>query len=78
MSDSSRKVGVILVGVGGVTAGLALLCCIAPWLLAGFLIALGLSFILKDVLLLAIAAAGVLLALSGFWLRRNTTKGESA
>lgn len=71
MSDANRKLGGVLVGVGGVTAALALLCCIAPWLLAGFLVALGLGFLLKDVLLLSIAAAGVLVALFGFWLRRK-------
>ncbi len=76
MSDANRKVGGILVGVGGVTAALALLCCIAPWLLAGFLVAMGLGFILKDVLLLAIGAVGVLVAVFGFWLRRKHAKGE--
>jgi len=74
VSDVNRKVGGVLVGVGGVTAALALLCCIAPWLLAGFLAALGLGFLLKDVLLLAIAAVGVLVALLGFWLRRGEAK----
>lgn len=76
MSDVNRKLGGVLVGVGGVTAALALLCCIAPWLLAGFLVALGLGFILKDVLLLAIAALGVLVALFGFWLRRKHAQGQ--
>jgi mannose/fructose/N-acetylgalactosamine-specific phosphotransferase system component IIC len=75
-SNVNRKVGGLLVGVGGVTAALALLCCVAPWLLAGFLIALGLGFILKDVLLLTIAALGVLVALFGFWLRRKDAKRE--
>ena len=56
MNDVNRKVGGVLVGVGGLTAAVALLCCVAPWLLAGFLVALGLGFLLKDVLLLAIAA----------------------
>jgi mannose/fructose/N-acetylgalactosamine-specific phosphotransferase system component IIC len=74
MSDVNRKVGGVLVGVGGLTAAVALLCCIAPWLLAGFLLALGLGFLLKDVLLLAIAAVGVLVALFGFWLRRRHAK----
>ena len=78
VSDANRKVGGILVGVGGITAALALLCCIAPWLLAGFLVALGLGYILKDVLLLGIAAAGLLVALFGFWLRRKHVKGEGA
>ena len=74
MSDVNRKVGGVLVGFGGVTAVLALLCCIAPWLLAGFLVALGLGFLLKDVLLLAIAAVGALVALFGFWFRRRDAK----
>ena len=74
MSDANRKLGGVLVGVGGVTAAVALLCCIAPWLLAGFLIALGLGFLLKDVLLLTIAAVGILVALFGFWLRRKHAK----
>lgn len=71
MSDLNRKLGGVLVGVGGLTAALALLCCVAPWLLAGFLVALGLGFILKELLLLAIAAVGILVALFGFWLRRK-------
>ena len=74
MSDANRKLGGVLVGVGGVTAAVALLCCIAPWLLAGFLVALGLGFLLKDVLLLTIAAVGILVALLGFWLRRKHAK----
>jgi mannose/fructose/N-acetylgalactosamine-specific phosphotransferase system component IIC len=74
MSDANRKLGGVLVGVGGVTAAVALLCCIAPWLLAGFLVALGLGFLLKDVLLLTIAAVGILVALFGFWLRRKHAK----
>ena len=78
MSDANRKLGGVLVGVGGVTAALALLCCIAPWLLAGFLVALGLGFVLRDGLLLAVAAVGVLVAFLGFWLRRKHTKGEGA
>lgn len=78
MSEVNRKVGGVLVGIGGVTAALALLCCIAPWLLAGFLVALGLGFILKDVLLLSIAVVGALVAVFGFWLRRKHAKGEGA
>lgn len=74
MSDANRKLGGVLVGVGGVTAALALLCCIAPWLLAGFLVALGLGFLLKDVLLLTIAGVSILVALLGLWLRRKHAK----
>ena len=78
MSEANRKVGGILVGVGGITAAVALLCCIAPWLLAGFLAALGLGFLLKNLLLMAIAAAGVLVAVLGFWLRSEHGKRQRA
>lgn len=78
MSDVNHKLGGVLVGVGGVTAALALLCCIASWLLAGFLVALGLGLILKDTSLLAVAALGVLVAPFGFWLRRKHARGEAA
>ena len=76
MGNANRALGGVLLGAGGVTAALALLCCIAPWLLAGFLVALGLGFLLNDVLLLSIAAVGVLVALLGFWLRRRHMNGE--
>ncbi len=69
MSDVNRKLGGVLVGAGGVTAAVALLCCIAPLLFAGFFVALGLGFLLKDVWLMAIAGMGVLVALLGLWLR---------
>ena len=78
VSGVNRKLGGVLVGVGGVTTALALLCCMAPWLLAGFLVALGLGFLLKDVPLLAIAAVSAPVALFGFWLRRKHAKGEGA
>ena len=65
MSDVDRKLGGMLVGIGGLTAAVALLCCIAPWLLAGFFVALGLGFLLNDVLLMAVAGMGVLVALLG-------------
>ena len=66
-----QKIGGVFVGVGGAAAALALLCCIAPWLLAGFFAALGLGFLLKDNVLLIIAGIGVLVALLGLWLRRK-------
>ncbi len=47
MSDTNRKLGGVLVGVGGLSAVLALLCCAAPWILSGALVALGLGFILR-------------------------------
>lgn len=71
MGDENRKLGGVLVGVGGVTAALALLCCIAPWLLAGFLVALGLGFILKDAILMSVAVVGLLIAFAGWRLMKK-------
>ncbi len=72
----NRKLGGGLVSVGGVGALLALLCCIAPWLFAGFLAALGLGFIIKDAVLLPIAGVGLLVAILGLWLRRKRPSGQ--
>lgn len=70
-SDRSRKFGVVLFGVGGASALLAVLCCAAPWLLGALLVTLGLGFILKDSVLLPIAAVGILVAAAGWWLMRK-------
>lgn len=69
-----------MLGVGGVSAALALLCCAAPWLLGGLLVTLGLGFILKDSVLLPLAALGLIVAIIGWWLikKRPNRGGESA
>lgn len=66
-----RTLGRVLFGVGGVSALLALPCCAAPWLLGGLLLALGLGFILRDSVLLSIAAVGVIVAVIGWRLMRR-------
>jgi hypothetical protein len=71
MKDTNRKLGGVLFGVGGAGAALALLCCIAPWLLGGLLVTFGLGFILKDSVLLPLAALGVVVAIMGWWLRQK-------
>ncbi|MCA1556294.1 MAG: hypothetical protein LC747_06350 [Acidobacteria bacterium] len=76
MGTANRKLGGVLVGVGGVCAALALLCCAAPWLLGGLLVALGLGFILKDSVLLTLAAVGLVVAGIGWWLMRRRANGE--
>jgi hypothetical protein len=63
-----RTLGRVLFGVGGVSALLALLCCVAPWLLGGLLVALGLGFILRDSVLLSLAAIGIVVAIIGWRL----------
>lgn len=71
MNTANRKLGGVLIGVGGLGAALALLCCAAPWILGGALVALGLGFILKDVVLLVIAALGFLSVFAGWRLMRK-------
>ena len=71
MSDVNRRLGGVLVGVGGLSAALALLCCAAPWMLSGALVALGLGFILKDAILMSLAVVGLLIAFAGWRLMRK-------
>lgn len=71
MNTANRKLGGVLIGVGGLGAALALLCCAAPWILGGALVALGLGFILKDAILLSLAAVGLLIAFAGWRLMRK-------
>jgi hypothetical protein len=68
-----RTLGRVLFGAGGVSALLALLCCAAPWLLGGLLVTLGLGFILRDSVLLSIAAVGIVIAVIGWRLMRKRT-----
>ena len=76
MGTANRKLGGVLFGVGGVSALLAVLCCAAPWLLGGLLVTLGLSFILRDSVLLTIAALGLLTAIAGWRLMRKSTNSK--
>lgn len=75
MSEAKRKLGGLLVGIG---AFLALVCCAAPWLVGGLLVALGLGFILKNALLIALTVVGVILVLAGLALRRNQAKEKGS
>lgn len=72
---TNRKLGGVPIGVGRLGAALALLCCAAPWILGGALVALGLGFILKDVVLLLIAPLGFLLVFAGWLMRKPTQHG---
>ncbi len=71
MNTTNRKLGGVLVGVCGLSAALALLCCAAPWILGGALVALGLGFVLKDAILMSLAAVGLLIAFAGWQLMRK-------
>lgn len=79
MRAANRKLGGLLMGAGGVGAALALLCCAAPWILGGLLVALGLGFILKESVLLTMAALGLIVALAGWRLmNRKNREGDKA
>jgi hypothetical protein len=74
MSDANRKLGGLLVGFGAL---LVLICCAAPWLLAGLLVALGLGFALKSTVLIALTGGGLILVLAGLTLKGKKQKGSS-
>lgn len=65
-----------LIGTGGLTGGLALLCCVTP-VLPFVLTALGagslIAYVVTDAVLLPLAGAGFLMMGVGFWLKRKRT-----
>lgn len=65
-SKSKNKLGKTLLGIGGVSAFVALLCCGFPWILAGLFAAFGLSFLLQDSILIPIAILGIIIAFIGW------------
>ena len=76
MSTGNRKLGGALIGIGSLGALWALICCLAPWIFAGALVTMGLGFLLKDVVIMAVAAVCLLIAFVGWRLMRKE-KGQS-
>lgn len=68
---SNKKIGGLLVGVGGLSAFVALFCCGFPWLLAGIFAALGLSFLLHDSVLITVILLGIIIAIIGWRIRKK-------
>ncbi len=64
-------IGRVLVVVGISGTALSALCCLAPFLFAGLLSAIGLGFILKDSILFGSVAVFVGAALFGYYLIRR-------
>ncbi|MGI8639109.1 MAG: hypothetical protein ACR2MG_04075 [Pyrinomonadaceae bacterium] len=63
---SQSKLGKALLGAGGISVFAALLCCGFGWILAGLFAMLGISFILRDGILIPLAIIGVIIALAGW------------
>lgn len=62
----TKKIGGLLLGAGGVSALLAVLCCGFPWLLAGLFAMFGLSFLLQDSVLIPTIILGIIVAFIGW------------
>ncbi len=75
MSGGNQKLGGLLIGIGAL---LAVVCCAAPWLLAGLLAALGLGLVLKSTVLVALTVVGVILVLVGLALRQKQAKDKGS
>ena len=65
-NKTKSKFGVLLFGVGGVSAFFGLLCCGLPWVFAGLFAALGLGFLFQDAVLMSIAILGIIVAFIGW------------
>lgn len=57
------------IGIGG--AALAAVCCVAPFLLAGLLTAVGLGLLLNDAVLIGLLVAFLAVAVLGYSLVRT-------
>lgn len=73
-TTGKSKLGGALVAIGVSGAALSLLCCAAPFLLAGILTAIGLGFILNDAILMGGLVVFLGVAGFGFYLARRSSK----
>lgn len=70
-NKSKKNLGGLLLGAGGLSAFLALLCCGFPWLLAGLFAAFGLSFLVQDSILIPVIILGIIIAFIGWRMLRK-------
>ena len=70
-NKSKSKIGGLLLGAGGVSAFLALICCGFTWILAGLFAAFGLSFLLQDSVLITVILLGIIIAFIGWRMRKR-------
>ena len=65
--EARSWLGRTLMAVGISGAAFAALCCVAPFIVAGLVTALGLGFILKDPILMGLLVAFVGVAAQGYY-----------
>ncbi len=70
-TKSQNKLGKVLLGAGGVSAFLALLCCGFTWILAGLFATFGLSFLLQDSILISVFILGIIITYIGWKMLRK-------
>ena len=69
--EAPPRLGRTLMVVGISGAAFAALCCLAPFLVAGLVTALGLGFILNDALLMGLLVVFIGVAALGYYLVRR-------
>lgn len=71
--EAPSWVGRTLLAVGISGAAFAALCCVAPFLVAGLVTALGLGFLLNDALLAGLLVGFIGVAALGYYMVRRRT-----
>ena len=71
--EAPSWVGRTLMAVGISGAASAALCCVAPFMVAGLVTALGLGFILNDALLIGLLVLFIGVAALGYYFVRRQT-----
>ena len=71
--EAPSWVGRMLMAVGISGAAFAALCCVAPFIVAGLVTALGLGFMLDDSLLIGLLAVFIGVAALGYYFVRRQT-----
>lgn len=71
--EAPSWLGRALLAVGISGAAFTALCCVAPFMVAGLVTALGLGFILNDVILIGLLVVFIGVAALGYYVLRRQT-----
>lgn len=71
--ETPSWLGRTLMAIGISGAAFATLCCLAPFIVAGLVTALGLGFILNDFILIGLLVVFIGVAAMGYYLVRRRT-----